>query len=91
MDLGQLFSLQDRVAIITGGTGVLGGAMARGLAAAGAKLGILGLSWLLTPSAHVFTLKYCRMRLVATTGQSSKSGRSIQGILTLERAGGCRK
>ena len=25
-------------------------------------------SWLLTPSAHVFTLKYSRMRLVATTG-----------------------
>lgn len=40
--LNQLFSLQDRVAIVTGSTGVLGGAMAHGLAAAGAKVAILG-------------------------------------------------
>lgn len=42
MNIGQMFSLQDKVAIVTGGTGVLGGAMARGLAAAGARVGILG-------------------------------------------------
>lgn len=36
------FSVTDKVAIVTGSTGVLGGAMARGLAAAGAKVGILG-------------------------------------------------
>jgi NAD(P)-dependent dehydrogenase (short-subunit alcohol dehydrogenase family) len=41
-ELNSLFSLQGRVAIVTGGTGVLGGAMAHGLAAAGAKIGILG-------------------------------------------------
>ena len=41
-ELSTLFSLQGRVAIVTGGTGVLGGAMAHGLAAAGAKIGILG-------------------------------------------------
>ncbi|MBX3015601.1 MAG: SDR family oxidoreductase [Caldilineaceae bacterium] len=41
-ELTQLFSLQGRVAIVTGGTGVLGGAIAHGLAAAGAKVGILG-------------------------------------------------
>lgn len=40
--LTTLFSLRDRVAIVTGGTGVLGGAMAHGLAAAGAKVAILG-------------------------------------------------
>lgn len=37
-----MFDLTGKVAIITGGTGVLGGAMARGLAKAGAKVGILG-------------------------------------------------
>lgn len=36
------FDLQDKVAIVTGGTGVLGGAMARGLAISGATVGILG-------------------------------------------------
>jgi len=36
------FSLEGRTAGVTGGTGVLGGAMARGLAAAGAHVGILG-------------------------------------------------
>ena len=38
----KLFSLEGKVAVVTGGTGVLGGAMARGLAAAGAKVAILG-------------------------------------------------
>lgn len=37
-----LFSLEDLVAVVTGGTGVLGGEMARGLAGAGAKVGVLG-------------------------------------------------
>jgi NAD(P)-dependent dehydrogenase (short-subunit alcohol dehydrogenase family) len=37
-----LFDLTGKAAVVTGGTGVLGGAMARGLAAAGAAVGILG-------------------------------------------------
>ncbi len=37
-----LFDLTDRVAIVTGGTGVLGGEMARALAAAGVRVGLLG-------------------------------------------------
>ncbi|HRW09590.1 MAG TPA: SDR family oxidoreductase [Caldilineaceae bacterium] len=41
-ELTDLFSLKGRVAIVTGGTGVLGGAMAAGLAAAGAHVAILG-------------------------------------------------
>ena len=40
--LQTLFSLKDKVAIVTGGTGVLGGAIAHGLAAAGARVVILG-------------------------------------------------
>jgi NAD(P)-dependent dehydrogenase (short-subunit alcohol dehydrogenase family) len=42
MDEKNIFSLDGKVAVITGGTGVLGGAMARGLAAAGARVGVLG-------------------------------------------------
>jgi NAD(P)-dependent dehydrogenase (short-subunit alcohol dehydrogenase family) len=38
----NLFSIKDKVAIITGGTGVLGGAMAKGLADEGCKVIILG-------------------------------------------------
>ncbi len=38
----SLFSLKDKVAIVTGGTGVLGGAITHGLATAGARIGILG-------------------------------------------------
>jgi NAD(P)-dependent dehydrogenase (short-subunit alcohol dehydrogenase family) len=40
--LDRLFSLEGRVAVVTGGTGVLGRAMALGLARAGAKVGVLG-------------------------------------------------
>ncbi|GAB4555268.1 MAG: SDR family oxidoreductase [Anaerolineae bacterium] len=40
--LTQLFSLEGRIALVTGGTGVLGGAIAHGLARAGAKIAILG-------------------------------------------------
>ncbi|MEH2072680.1 MAG: SDR family oxidoreductase [Nostoc sp.] len=40
--LNQLFSLKDQVAVITGGSGVLGGAMARGLALAGARVVVIG-------------------------------------------------
>ena len=40
--LSELFSLDGQVAIVTGGTGVLGGAMAQGLARAGARVGLLG-------------------------------------------------
>lgn len=38
----DLFSLNGKVAIVTGGTGVLGGALARGLAAAGAAVVVSG-------------------------------------------------
>lgn len=38
----RLFSLRGKVAVVTGGTGVLGGAIAHGLAAAGAQVAILG-------------------------------------------------
>ena len=40
--LPSLFSLEGQVAVVTGGTGVLGGVMAHGLARAGAQVGVLG-------------------------------------------------
>ncbi|HXM55401.1 MAG TPA: SDR family oxidoreductase [Candidatus Dormibacteraeota bacterium] len=40
--LGNLYRLDGRVAVVTGATGVLGGAIARGLAAAGARVAVLG-------------------------------------------------
>jgi NAD(P)-dependent dehydrogenase (short-subunit alcohol dehydrogenase family) len=42
MDVQKLFSLQNRVVVITGGTGVLGQSMVKALAAAGAAVVILG-------------------------------------------------
>ncbi len=42
MFIEDLFSLENKVAVVIGGSGVLGGAMAEGLAQAGAKVAILG-------------------------------------------------
>lgn len=39
--IDRLFSLEGRVAVVTGGSGSLGSAIARGLATAGARVGIL--------------------------------------------------
>jgi NAD(P)-dependent dehydrogenase (short-subunit alcohol dehydrogenase family) len=39
--VSELFGLDDQVAVVTGASGVLGGAIARGLAAAGARIGLL--------------------------------------------------
>lgn len=40
--LSKLFGLENKIAIVTGGTGVLGSAMAQGLASAGATVVVLG-------------------------------------------------
>jgi NAD(P)-dependent dehydrogenase (short-subunit alcohol dehydrogenase family) len=40
--LSELYSLEGQVAIVSDGTGVLGGVLARGLARAGATVGVLG-------------------------------------------------
>lgn len=42
MDLQSVFSLKDKVIIVTGGTGVLGGAFINGIVNAGGSVGILG-------------------------------------------------
>ncbi|MGH2504978.1 MAG: SDR family NAD(P)-dependent oxidoreductase, partial [Ktedonobacterales bacterium] len=40
--LHDLFALDGRVAVVTGGSGALGGALALGLARAGARVVVLG-------------------------------------------------
>jgi NAD(P)-dependent dehydrogenase (short-subunit alcohol dehydrogenase family) len=40
--LASMYSLDGQVAIVTGGTGVIGGAMVKALAMAGARVGVLG-------------------------------------------------
>src|ERR1051326_4244399 len=42
--LRQMFGLDDQVAVVIGGTGVLGGALAEGLAQAGARVVVAGRS-----------------------------------------------
>src|SRR5262245_30270882 len=42
--LRQLFGLDNQVAVVIGGTGVLGGALAEGIAQAGAKVVVAGRS-----------------------------------------------
>lgn len=44
LKVNNMNKLKNKVAVITGGNGVLGGAIAKGLAAQGAKVGILGRS-----------------------------------------------
>ena len=41
-DMSELFAVRDRVAVVTGGYGVLGGSMATALAGAGARVAIVG-------------------------------------------------
>ncbi len=38
----NIFDLSDEISVVIGGTGVLGGAIARGLAASGSKMAVLG-------------------------------------------------
>lgn len=42
MDINQIFSLKGKTAVVTGGSGILGGAMALALAKAGASVAVLG-------------------------------------------------
>jgi NADP-dependent 3-hydroxy acid dehydrogenase YdfG len=52
--VSELFGLEDQVAVATGASGVLGGEIARGLAAAGARVGLKGTETLIrTPGRGV--------------------------------------
>jgi NAD(P)-dependent dehydrogenase (short-subunit alcohol dehydrogenase family) len=65
MTNAELFSLEGKVAVVTGGTGALGSALAQGLAAAGARVGVLG-----RRAAHAD-------RIVAAITQSGGSGLAL--------------
>lgn len=78
MKLQELFSLQGKVAVVTGGTGVLGGAMARGLAAAGAQVGILG--------RRAGRAKQVAEDIVSAGGQAMALPADVLDVATLEKA-----
>jgi NAD(P)-dependent dehydrogenase (short-subunit alcohol dehydrogenase family) len=48
-----MFSIQDKVVVLTGGTGILGGAFIQAMAEAGARVVILGRN-LALPHDHLF-------------------------------------
>lgn len=77
-DIQTLFSLQGLTAVITGGSGALGGAMAQGLASAGAKVAIISLR------AETGTRVVEAIR--AEGGQAISIASSVNDDAALERA-----
>ena len=75
MQTDTLFNVKDKVAIITGGSGILCGAMAKALAERGAKVGILGR----TPEKNATMVAECRAgkekAFNALIGQAMKATR----------------
>jgi len=76
--LTTMFGLDGRVAVVTGGTGVLGGAAARGLARVGARVAVLGRS--LERAEHV------AREIVAQGGDALAVTADVQRRDDLERA-----
>ncbi|GAC1427013.1 MAG: SDR family oxidoreductase [Ktedonobacteraceae bacterium] len=77
-DIQTLFSLQGLTAVITGGSGALGNAMARGLASAGARVAIISL--------HAETGTRVVEIIRATGGQAISIASSVIDDAALERA-----
>lgn len=74
----RLFALDGKVAVVTGGTGVLGGAMARGLAAAGARVAIVGRRQ--DKAAEIAEA------IQATGGDAMAAPADVMDVASLERA-----
>jgi NAD(P)-dependent dehydrogenase (short-subunit alcohol dehydrogenase family) len=79
-DLASLFSLRDRTIVITGGAGALGGAMARALAAAGARVAVL--------SRHEESSAAVAAAIQAAGGQALGMACDVRDPATLVRAAG---
>ena len=77
-DIQTLFSLQDLTAVITGGSGALGSAMAQGLARAGARVAVISLR------AETGTRVVEAIR--ADGGQAISIASSVNDDVALERA-----
>ncbi len=77
-DMQRLFSLQGLTAVITGGSGALGSAMAQGLASAGARVAIISLR------AETGTRVVEAIR--AEGGQAISIASSVNDDIALERA-----
>jgi NAD(P)-dependent dehydrogenase (short-subunit alcohol dehydrogenase family) len=72
------FDLKNEIAVVIGATGVLGGALAEGLAAAGAKVAVLGRN-AERGAARValrISSRPTRCRVAAWAGRTSRSKRS---------------
>ncbi|MEN6479011.1 MAG: SDR family oxidoreductase [Anaerolineales bacterium] len=76
--LQHLFGVQGKVIVITGGSGVLGGAMARGLALAGASVVVLGRT--------LASLEATVTDIVATGGEAFAVQADVLDKAALERA-----
>ena len=87
--LHALFGLDDQVAVVIGGTGVLGGALCDGIAQAGAKVIVAGRS----PERgeqRVASIRQAGGQAVGTDARCSRAGRRAGQLCRCELGGSLR-